>query len=92
MEELVMADNELSLTQATNLLAGTKQPGTKASWATPHRAVLRKAVRQNESFVVLDGERFKLSITTDKFLLCPVRGFVPMGWFQKSWLNEKEDA
>ena len=81
---------ELSLSQATKLLAAI-QPKHRASWATPHRAILREAVEHNESFVTLDGERFKLSITTDKFLLTPVRGFTPMGWFLKQWLYQNEE-
>jgi hypothetical protein len=92
MEELVMANiQELSLSQAASLLGNQKQPGTKASWLTPHRHVVREAVEQNRSFVMLDGVRFKLSITEWKFHLRPVRGFAPMGWWLKSWLYETED-
>lgn len=83
---------ELSLSQASKLLnwGGHEKPSDR--FPNPHREALRVAVETAQSFVVLDGRRYKLSITADKIHIRPEKGFVPCGWLPRKWLYEEMEA
>ena len=79
---------EISLSKAIDLLNSGRGTKTAEQWPTPYREIIRKAVDSGESFVILEGRSFKLSITATKFHLKPTKGFVPCGWFDRDWLGE----
>lgn len=83
-----MSDDELSYMQARNLLESGRGIERHPDWWVPHRRTIREAVGAGESFVELEGRRFKISTTGLRILVAPVEGYAPRGWFDDEWLKE----
>jgi len=78
-----MSGDELSLTQAIQLLNSKRSTSDKEAerWPNPHRDVIQYAIKLGKEDVTLDGQRFTITYEGEIFKLSPVKGFVPCGRF-----------
>jgi hypothetical protein len=87
-----MKSEDLDLSQINNLLRSkerVKKESPQDRWPNSHREALREAIESGESFIEMDGMKFIIGVTTDKFHLRPAKGFAPCGWFPRKWLYEE---
>lgn len=86
------ANKGMSLEETIVLLNQTKRQGgshnEEIRWPDHYRSVIAQAVEHGADQIMLGTRWFDITYRGDRFRLHPKEGFVPTGWFNRSWLKE----